>query len=622
MEDGYDAVNVARARALATGGRWVRCPPRRSTPAARRGAAHPRTRTQTTPRSSPGPRHTGPGAHPAQPRRRRTDGRHGARYPDRPPRRPVPGGHPRPRPRDPPAGDRAARPVGRGPGKRAAGDAPRVRDGLVPLVGRPRSPGTFHHGALYYYLLAPAAFLTDVDPHAIVLTMALLGLATVAAIWALGYAVGGRWTAHVAGVLAAVSPALVLGSTFIWNPNPVPLGAALAVLGGGARLDPVLGPLVAARGPRVHGRDAAARQRRAPRAAAPARVGPRPGPPAQRRARPGARGGARRRRDHRGRVPATLRPRAGHGFADTQGLVSYLRGGAGVGASGDLATRMSSWWHSARWRGRSRASSPKAPMASARSPDRRVPGAACHSRSAGGGNRARPALLLFHGDPALVAAPRWPSRPDPPERRGGPPQRPLPHVPRPDRDRHRGHGDRGRRRTPWGASWTWWASGGRASVTTSWREGSGSWRWPRSWPGVGVALAASALGRGRWVAARRRSGRRLHLGSGRGVVDAGEPAGGQVRRTRSASRWSGATRCRRPRSPGRTPPGGVIIVCDPLFEDLMGHAVAARPSLANATRSPGARPGPAGPVRRRLAAGHGLPRSGVADSGPDHAPRR
>ena len=38
-----------------------------------------------------------------------------------------------------------------------------VRDGVVPLLGPPTSIGDVHHGALYYYLLAPAAFLTGGD---------------------------------------------------------------------------------------------------------------------------------------------------------------------------------------------------------------------------------------------------------------------------------------------------------------------------------------------------------------------------------------------------------------------------------------------------------------------------
>jgi hypothetical protein len=35
-----------------------------------------------------------------------------------------------------------------------------VVDGVVPLLGPPTSIGDVHHGAWYYYLLSPAAFLT------------------------------------------------------------------------------------------------------------------------------------------------------------------------------------------------------------------------------------------------------------------------------------------------------------------------------------------------------------------------------------------------------------------------------------------------------------------------------
>ena len=46
-----------------------------------------------------------------------------------------------------------------------------VRDGVIPLLGPPTSIGDVHHGALYYYLLSPAASLTGGDsPLAVVAT--------------------------------------------------------------------------------------------------------------------------------------------------------------------------------------------------------------------------------------------------------------------------------------------------------------------------------------------------------------------------------------------------------------------------------------------------------------------
>ena len=43
-----------------------------------------------------------------------------------------------------------------------------VLDGRIPLLGPPTSIGDFHHGVLYYYLLAPAAWLTGADPTGVV----------------------------------------------------------------------------------------------------------------------------------------------------------------------------------------------------------------------------------------------------------------------------------------------------------------------------------------------------------------------------------------------------------------------------------------------------------------------
>ena len=106
-----------------------------------------------------------------------------------------------------------------------------VEDGELPLLGPRTSIGSFHHGAVYYWLLAPAAFLSGADPVAVTVEIALLGIGAVAAVWWLARLVGGPLAAAVAGLLAAVSPAGIDESTFIWNPNPIPLFAALAFVG-------------------------------------------------------------------------------------------------------------------------------------------------------------------------------------------------------------------------------------------------------------------------------------------------------------------------------------------------------------------------------------------------------
>jgi 4-amino-4-deoxy-L-arabinose transferase-like glycosyltransferase len=105
-----------------------------------------------------------------------------------------------------------------------------VTHGVVPLLGPQTSIGNVHHGALYYYLLAPAAIpASGTDPTAVVLWIALGGIAAAGVIWWLGRAMGGPLAGLIAGLLAATSATAVGGSTFIWNPNLLPLAAALAL---------------------------------------------------------------------------------------------------------------------------------------------------------------------------------------------------------------------------------------------------------------------------------------------------------------------------------------------------------------------------------------------------------
>jgi hypothetical protein len=103
-----------------------------------------------------------------------------------------------------------------------------VRDGEVPLLGPMSSFGAAHHGVGFFWLLAPSAFLTDTNPVAALVTVAVVGIAGVAATWWLGRTVAGPLAGHVAGLLIAISPSEVNASTFLWNSNIVGPGAALA----------------------------------------------------------------------------------------------------------------------------------------------------------------------------------------------------------------------------------------------------------------------------------------------------------------------------------------------------------------------------------------------------------
>ncbi len=107
-----------------------------------------------------------------------------------------------------------------------------VRHGIVPLLGPPTSIGDVHHGALYYYLLSPAAFLTGGDsPLAVTVLIALAGIAAVVVTWWLARSIGGPVAGLVAGLAMAVSASAVEESTFIWNPNLIALSSAIALAG-------------------------------------------------------------------------------------------------------------------------------------------------------------------------------------------------------------------------------------------------------------------------------------------------------------------------------------------------------------------------------------------------------
>jgi 4-amino-4-deoxy-L-arabinose transferase-like glycosyltransferase len=106
-----------------------------------------------------------------------------------------------------------------------------VLDGRIPLLGPPTSIGDFHHGVLYYYLLAPAAALTGADPLGVVAAIALAGVAAVGVTWWLARSIAGSVAGAVAGLLMAVSTSAVDESTFIWNPNLIALSSSIALAG-------------------------------------------------------------------------------------------------------------------------------------------------------------------------------------------------------------------------------------------------------------------------------------------------------------------------------------------------------------------------------------------------------
>lgn len=104
-----------------------------------------------------------------------------------------------------------------------------VLDGRLPLLGPPTSIGDFHHGVLYYLLLAPAALISRADPVAVTTWIALGGVAAVAVTGWLARSIAGPIAGLLAALLLAVSASGVEESIFIWNPNLIALSSSIAL---------------------------------------------------------------------------------------------------------------------------------------------------------------------------------------------------------------------------------------------------------------------------------------------------------------------------------------------------------------------------------------------------------
>ena len=103
----------------------------------------------------------------------------------------------------------------------------------LPTFGSPAftTGGGFHHGALFYDLMIPFAWLGNGNPTVIVGAIAAFGLAVVPLAWWTARSIGGTSSGLAVALLAAVSPSLIDYSTFIWNPVLIEFGVALACFG-------------------------------------------------------------------------------------------------------------------------------------------------------------------------------------------------------------------------------------------------------------------------------------------------------------------------------------------------------------------------------------------------------
>src|SRR3990167_10771248 len=96
-----------------------------------------------------------------------------------------------------------------------------VRDllaGNLVFIGPMTSIGNMYLGPLYYYLIAPALFLSSGSPVGPAVMIALLMTATVGLTWSLARSWFGRFPALIAALLFALSPVAIIYSRSSWNP--------------------------------------------------------------------------------------------------------------------------------------------------------------------------------------------------------------------------------------------------------------------------------------------------------------------------------------------------------------------------------------------------------------------
>lgn len=109
-----------------------------------------------------------------------------------------------------------------------------VRDllrGNLVFIGPQTSVGNMYLGPLYYYMMAPALFLSGLNPVGPAIMVALFSVLTILFTWYVARTWFGKHAAFIAAILYAVSPVAIIYGRNSWNPNPMPFFALLSVWG-------------------------------------------------------------------------------------------------------------------------------------------------------------------------------------------------------------------------------------------------------------------------------------------------------------------------------------------------------------------------------------------------------
>lgn len=104
-----------------------------------------------------------------------------------------------------------------------------VTEGDLIFVGPGTSIGTMYLGPLYYYMMAPALFLSRLSPVGPSIMVALLGVATIFLVWKVAREWFGQIPAALSAILYATSSVVIIFSRSSWNPNIMPFFALLSL---------------------------------------------------------------------------------------------------------------------------------------------------------------------------------------------------------------------------------------------------------------------------------------------------------------------------------------------------------------------------------------------------------
>ena len=106
-----------------------------------------------------------------------------------------------------------------------------ITQGNLVFIGPQTSVGNMYLGPLYYYMMAPALFLSGLDPVGPAIMIAILSVITILFTWYVSKKWFGEKAAIITALLYAVSPVAIIYSRTSWNPNPMPLFSLLSIWG-------------------------------------------------------------------------------------------------------------------------------------------------------------------------------------------------------------------------------------------------------------------------------------------------------------------------------------------------------------------------------------------------------